>query len=438
MNELSKQNQEYLAEELIAFCEKWGMWKDVSIHFKEECYADQYYKDDELKKYFEEEHIKAKYHCYKTDEELNENSVFKMKYDSTLAEVFGMGVYEMDWDDISLEGKLYIARNTNVLEENGYDEDDYKVYLDKTEFDSYEEYKEMLLEENDKEFIKFLETVSFGFINLDVKVADHIEEEFVEILDRYGLWYEPQDVCELNCYYSDDFDNEKVKPAEWVITKFAPKISYKKKEELSKELFNDVVVFFESEPGAMGPSGTLEFLKKNGEHFYVDYIGEETPFSLLKELFPEGLEGACFNGHMTKLPDAFRHIYLDFGNHLCVRKDVYDLVSRILSDPSKDNCQKTFMWAEILEKADFVVNVEDAIEKFKIKPPLVKYTDDELTVKIAELKNNPDCKEKINNAKNMNDYAEALRSFGVDIDGMELMLFLLEKAMSNDEKQPEE
>jgi hypothetical protein len=142
-----------------------------------------------------------------------------MKYDSTLAEVFGMGVYEMDWDDISLEGKLYIARNTNVLEENGYDEDDYKVYLDKTEFDSYEEYKEMLLEENDKEFIKFLETVSLGFINLDVKVADHIEEEFVEILDRYGLWYEPQDVCELNCYYSDDFDDKKVKPGEWVVKK---------------------------------------------------------------------------------------------------------------------------------------------------------------------------------------------------------------------------
>ena len=223
MNELSKQNQEYLAEELIAFCEKWGMWKDVSIHFKEECYADQYYKDDELKKYFEEEHIKAKYHCYKTDEELNENSAFKIKYDSTLAEVFGMGVYEMDWDDISLEGKLYIARNTNVLEENGYDEDDYKVYLDKTEFDSYEEYKEMQLEENDKEFIKFLETVSLGFINLDVKVADHIEEEFVEILDRYGLWYEPQDMCELNCYYSDDFDNEKVKSAEWVVENLSRK-----------------------------------------------------------------------------------------------------------------------------------------------------------------------------------------------------------------------
>jgi hypothetical protein len=77
----------------------------------------------------------------------------------------------------------------------------------------------MLLEENDKEFIRFLETVSLGFINLDVKVADHIEEEFVEILDRYGLWYEPQDVCELNCYYSDDFDNEKVKPGEWVVKK---------------------------------------------------------------------------------------------------------------------------------------------------------------------------------------------------------------------------
>lgn len=226
MSELSRQNQDYLVEEIIAFCEKWGMWKDVSIHFKDLCYADRYYKDDEAKELFEEVggKLNPRCYCYKTDEELNENSAFKMKYDSSLAEVFGMGVYEMDWDDISLEGKLYIARNTNVLEENGYDEDDYKVYLDKTEFDSYEEYKEMILEENDKEFIKFLETVSLGVINLDVKVADHIEEEFVEILDRYGLWYEPQDVCELNCYYSDDFDNEKVKLSEWVVSKFERRI----------------------------------------------------------------------------------------------------------------------------------------------------------------------------------------------------------------------
>lgn len=226
MSELSRQNQDYLVEEIIAFCEKWGMWKDVSIHFKDLCYADRYYKDDEAKELFEEVggKLNPRCYCYKTDVKLKENSAFKMLFDSTLAEVFCMGVYEMDWDDISLEGKLYIARNTNVLEENGYDEDDYKVYLDKTEFDSYEEYKDMLLEENDKEFINFLETVSLGFINLDVKVADHIEEEFVAILDRYGLWYEPQDVCELNCYYSDDFDNEKVKLSEWVVSKFERRI----------------------------------------------------------------------------------------------------------------------------------------------------------------------------------------------------------------------
>jgi hypothetical protein len=26
-------------------------------------------------------------------------------------------------------------------------------------------------------------------------------------------------VCELNCYYTDDFGNEKVKPGEWVVKK---------------------------------------------------------------------------------------------------------------------------------------------------------------------------------------------------------------------------
>ncbi len=226
MSELSRQNQEYLVEEIISFCEKWGMWKDVSIHFKDLCYADRYYKDDEAKELFEEVggKLNPRCYCYKTDVQLKENSVFTMRYDSTLAEVFGMGVYEVDWKDISFEGKLYIIKNTNILEKNGYEKKDYEITLDKTEFDSYEEYQELLQDENDLAYLRFIENVNLGRICFEVTpVADHIEHEFVKILERYGLWYEPETICEMTCYYTEDFDNEKVKPADWVIRKFSEK-----------------------------------------------------------------------------------------------------------------------------------------------------------------------------------------------------------------------
>ncbi len=231
-------------------------------------------------------------------------------------------------------------------------------------------------------------------------------------------------------------------------------ISYKKKDELSKELFDDVVVFFESEPGAMGPSGTLEFLKKNGEHFYVDYIEEETPYSLLKELFPEGLDGAYFNGpkrnepasvstiviggsgQETTLPDGWKHIYLDFGNHLCVREELYRLVNKILRESGKDNCDKTFRWAEILEDADFVSKIDEAIKEYNNAPPKIRYENyDELNVKFEELMNNPEFKEKFRKANGVDERAEVMQDFGVDIEEIELWDFLLRRIMCSKKRK---
>ena len=42
------------------------------------------------------------------------------------------------------------------------------------------------------------------------------------------------------------------------------------KEVISKEDFEDVVIFSVSEPGAMGPND-MTFYKKTGESFFVDY-----------------------------------------------------------------------------------------------------------------------------------------------------------------------
>ena len=65
--------------------------------------------------------------------------------------------------------------------------------------------------------------------------------------------------------------------------------------ELNKELFEDVIVYQFSELGAMGPAGTVSFLKKTGECFVLDYTSDETPWEDIKANFP-GINGCRFNG----------------------------------------------------------------------------------------------------------------------------------------------
>ena len=65
--------------------------------------------------------------------------------------------------------------------------------------------------------------------------------------------------------------------------------------ELNKELFEDVIVYQFSELGAMGPAGTVSFLKKTGECFVLDYTSDETPWEDIKANFPR-INGCRFNG----------------------------------------------------------------------------------------------------------------------------------------------
>ena len=41
-------------------------------------------------------------------------------------------------------------------------------------------------------------------------------------------------------------------------------------KELTKEMFENIIVMFVSEPGAMGPN-TMEFMNNSGEVIYVEY-----------------------------------------------------------------------------------------------------------------------------------------------------------------------
>ena len=48
--------------------------------------------------------------------------------------------------------------------------------------------------------------------------------------------------------------------------------------KLTKEMFQEVIAFFVSEWGAMGPNGTMGFYTRSGEYFQVNYLSEETPY----------------------------------------------------------------------------------------------------------------------------------------------------------------
>lgn len=146
-------------------------------------------------------------------------------------------------------------------------------------------------------------------------------------------------------------------------------------KKLKKEYFDDVIVFSFSEPGAMGPNN-MRFYKRNGEWFEVDYLSEETPYSMIKEYFPV-LKECYWNGSMrnetaaistiviggssddreTRVAEGWKHIYLDYGNHLAVKKELFYAVKDAFY--KKNKCEITFEWSDILNQAGFSKNINE-------------------------------------------------------------------------------
>lgn len=147
------------------------------------------------------------------------------------------------------------------------------------------------------------------------------------------------------------------------------------KEVISKEDFEDIVVFSVSEPGAMGPND-MTFYKKTGESFSVDYKNEKTSYSKIKEFFPvladcrwngatkaerynvqEIVIGNSSKALETQVASGWRHIYLGYGNHIAVKIELYMAVREIFEQ--YDYCEVTFGWPEILKKTDFKDKIPD-------------------------------------------------------------------------------
>ena len=208
-------------------------------------------------------------------------------------------------------------------------------------------------------------------------------------------------------------------------------------KKLDRNLFEDIVVFSVSEPGAMG-SNDMRFYKRSGESFVADYKSEETPYSMLKELFPV-LKDCYWDGPMrneavalgtiviggspddkeTCVAEGWRHMYLDYGNHIAVKKELYYAVKDIFY--GKDNCDITFQWSDMLTEADFAKKIDEHIKAYYEQEEKDKI----LAKKLDELKCNPEYLSKVKEASgDLDRMMEVFEEFsGIKMTWLELKQF---------------
>lgn len=209
-------------------------------------------------------------------------------------------------------------------------------------------------------------------------------------------------------------------------------------ELLEREMFTDIVAFTFSEPGAMGANGMMTFYRKTGESFTVNYLSDETLYGKIKELFPE-LNECYWNGPMrtdpaalrtiviggstddkeTTIPKGWRHIYLDFGNHLTVKAEIYAFVKELFRN--EDNCNLLISWTRILDEAEISSKIPDLEVSFDKQ----KKFDEHLASVLTELKKNPDYIKRVREAsEDMDKMMDVLEEFsGIKISWFELKQF---------------
>lgn len=207
-------------------------------------------------------------------------------------------------------------------------------------------------------------------------------------------------------------------------------------EKITKDMFQDVIAFSFSEVGAMGLNGTVGVFTKSGEHFIVNYLSENTPYEKLKECFP-ALQGCYWNGPMkneraslltyviggnaeksTVIPEGYKHMYLDVGNHLCIKEELYGYAKNLFR--GKENHEITFEWQELLAKSDIVEKMDDIVTAYQKQ----KDEDEKLASALKELNQNPEYVRRVKESGDIEGMLAVLKEFsGIDIDFMELKQF---------------
>lgn len=213
--------------------------------------------------------------------------------------------------------------------------------------------------------------------------------------------------------------------------------------ELTKKLFEDVVAYIISEPGAMGAAGSIECLKKDGKIFSFSYLDEETSWEKTKECF-DGINGCTFNGPhsktfykenlfifggddgiVTRIKPGWKEIAFDAGNHFVCKKvysrgfiefftgmEPYKIILHGMNKIKKEH---------FYEKLN---DIENAFYRQEEK-------DQELTLKLEELNKNPEYIKRMEECKRedgVDPMLKVLKEFGVEITFMELKQYGFRKA----------
>lgn len=189
--------------------------------------------------------------------------------------------------------------------------------------------------------------------------------------------------------------------------------------------------------GAMGPND-MTFYKRNGKSFSLDYMSEDTSYSQIKEVFPV-LKDCYFDGPMkremlmsktmiiggspddreTCVADGWKHIYLDVGNHLIVKKPFYFEIKQLFGEI--ENCELAFDWDKILNEKGFSNRV-DEVEKAFLEQ---EKADEILAAKLDELQKNPEYIRKVKEASgDLDKLMDVLEEFsGIRMTWFELKQF---------------
>lgn len=244
-------DSEKLANDIVTFLRKWGMWQDVQIFTGGKCYTDN---DGEL--VIRDEEHPEKYLVGPTERDCNGNVIWKefsnperlldMTFEGPLSFLLCHHEYEINTRDVSDEVRGILLPETSEVSDEVTDYVDNfldgKIGWDPAEYDSYEEWLELnefddmediSLTSDDirinpleissrEEYEDFLDKCEMTrFLKIweyfedyvceshegddvmffdDGKIASQVLNEFDELLAKYGLWYELGFAWSLTAY----------------------------------------------------------------------------------------------------------------------------------------------------------------------------------------------------------------------------------------------
>ncbi len=239
-NEMSEQ----LAADIISFCKKWGLWKDVQIFTGGKCYTDQIYPSGS------EEYTKIEENVYVRSERdpdpylsgndgcfSNPEHLLDMTFEGPLYNLLNDGELHVWLENVSDEARKYLLREMIKWNDGATEFIDHYRGWDPVEYDSYEEYLEledspefddeifrcnMADFESAEEFQEYLYKAASGresvleeyYIMKEMEnagrysdcgeAAAFVYNQFHEIFTTYGLWFEMGYKWTLTAYWRNE------------------------------------------------------------------------------------------------------------------------------------------------------------------------------------------------------------------------------------------